>query len=157
MTAAEEDVISDIAARIQDLLVSLDAGVAAIRPLPEDGPALDAKLPIEKLVASGFLKTVEQLEDQLARLFRTILTANDIDIKGMFARDFADYMEQLGIVDDAAQWMAIVKMRNRLVHDYPVKSDARRARLVEAADAAPFIATTALNALAYLANKGLLT
>ncbi len=154
MRDEDRQIIADIVGRVRDLLVSLDAGARAVRPLPADGDRLSALPPLEKLIASGYLKTVEQLEDQLARLFRTILVVNDVDLTGMFARDIADRMDQLGIVDDVERWSALVRLRNQLVHDYPLTSASRLARLAEADAAVPFIAATAERALAYLQQRG---
>ena len=154
MTDEDRQIIADIVTRIRDLLVSLDAGTRAVHPLPNDAEQLEALPPLQKLVASGYLKTVEQLEDQLARLFRTILVVNDVDLTGLFARDIADMMDKLEIVDDADRWSALVKLRNKLVHDYPLTGASRLARLIEADAAAPFIKVTAERALAYLQRRG---
>ncbi len=154
MTDADRQIINDIVTRLRDLLVSLDAGVEAVRPLPVDGDALTSLPPLEKLVASGYIKTIEQLEDQLARLFRTILVVNDVDLTGLFARDIADMMDKLEIVDDVERWSSLVRLRNKLVHDYPLTSASRLARLIEADEAADFIKTTAENALGYLKQRG---
>ena len=109
------------------------------------------------MIIAGYLKTVEQLEEQVARLFRTILLLNAVDVGGLFARDIADRMEALGIIDDAARWTEMVKLRNRLVHDYPLSREARFARLQEVIAAVSYLDGTAAATLTYLQKTGLLS
>lgn len=157
MTAAEQEVLGDVAARVSELRASLETATAMIAPVPAD-IASYAALPRPALVIiAGYLKTVEQLEEQVARLFRTILLLNAVDVGGLFARDIADRMEALGIIDDAARWTEMVKLRNRLVHDYPLSREARFARLQEVIAAVSYLDGTAAATLTYLQKTGLLS
>ena len=156
MTAGEREVLADIAARVRELRDSLETATAMIAPVPADIAGYIA-LPWSALVViAGYLKTVEQLEEQVARLFRTILVLNAVDVGGLFARDIADRMDALGIIDDAARWTELVKLRNRLVHDYPLGREARLARLHEVIAAVPYLDGTAAATLTYLQTTGLL-
>ena len=150
MTGGEIDVLADVAARVGELVDSLDVALAMISPVPVDLASYSALPTNALIVIAGFLKTVEQLEEQTSRLFRTLLVAKAVDVNGFYARDIADRMEQLGILDDAVRWTDMVKLRNRLVHDYPLGREVRLARLHESVAAAPYLRATAGNVLKHL-------
>ena len=61
--------------------------------------------------------------------------------------------ESLRIIDSPDDWMAVVKLRNRLVHDYPLTREARFAKLVEAARATETLRAAAQRALTYVDKK----
>jgi hypothetical protein len=149
----EDEVLAAIGDRIRSLVVALDEDLRLLGSIPSDLMAFDAMGEASRVGSRALLKTVEQLEDQLMRLFRTILRARDVDTKDLYARDIANRMAGLGIVTDSDAWMQVVKLRNRLVHDYPLTSDARFAKLVEAAVAADVLRSSAARALTYIDKK----
>ncbi len=155
MTSPEGEIIGDIVERIQLLLVSLDEAFELAGPVPDDLPTFEARGKIERVAGNAAIKTVEQLQDQLARLFRTILQALAVDTSGLFAQDIADRMEQLGVVVDAARWMGVIRLRNRLVHDYPIGREVQLGRLKEASGAAVVLRESAARALAFVRERKL--
>lgn len=155
MSSPEQDVIVAIAERIGALRLSLsDTMDLAGRAPPADMQAFNAMPKIERVASSALIKSVEQLEDQLARLFRTILRELTVDTTGWFAQDTANRMEQMGLVSDADRWVEIVKLRNRLIHDYPLDQEAQFKLLREAYAAAAFLDETSTRAIAFLTERG---
>ena len=51
-------------------------------------------------------------------------------------------MEKHGVLDDAGQWGSVVKLRNELVHDYPLDAQVQFDRLVAAAGFLPLLQAT---------------
>lgn len=153
MTEPEDEILGLICDRVQSLNVALDEDMRLIGPVPADLPAFAAMTEHARVGSRALLKTVEQLEDQLMRLFRTILQVRAVDTKDMYARDVANQMEALEIIDSADDWMAVVKLRNRLVHDYPLTSEARFAKLVEAVQATAILRAATQRALTYVDKK----
>ncbi len=153
MTTPEGDILVVICDRVQALTVALDEDMRLLGTIPTDLTAFEAMTEHGRVGSRALLKTVEQLEDQLMRLFRTILQARAVDTKDMYARDIANRMESLRIIDSADDWMAVVKLRNRLVHDYPLTSEARFAKLVEAAHSTQILRAAAQRALQYVDKK----
>lgn len=149
----EGDVLPSIRDRIRSLVVALDEDLTLLGPVPADLAAFEAMSQTSRVGSRAVLKTVEQLEDQMMRLFRTILRLRDVDIKDLYARDIANRMEALGIVADTEGWMAVVKLRNRLVHDYPLTSESRFMKLAEAVAAADLLRASAERALLYTDKK----
>lgn len=118
-------------------MASLRDDLAWLGEVPGDQEAFEA-LPSHRRSASrAALKSFEQIEDQLARAFRVIPALVAQNTQGWFARDHADYMERLGIIDDAGRWSAIVRLRNELVHDYPLDPDVQFRRFRQAMEAVP--------------------
>ncbi len=126
------ELVASIASRIEALLLALDEDLAVSGQSPATLAEFERRDPSQCVGSRALIKTVEQLEDQLARMFRTLLQMLDVDTSGWFAQDIANQMEKLEVVADAGQWMTVVKLRNRLVHDYPIDQEARFVKLVEA-------------------------
>jgi hypothetical protein len=126
------------------LAAALDAADRLAEDLRLSRADLDGKAPFapEALAAMdrttqkdtlAFLKTFEQLQDVLAnRLVRAILAETGTDTSGWSVRDAFNRMEALGALPDAGRALEIAKLRNRLVHEYPM-SAARRAERINAA------------------------
>ncbi len=153
MTAPEDDILAVICDRVQSLITALDEDMRLLGTVPADLTAFNAMTEHGRVGSRALLKTVEQLEDQLMRLFRTILQARAVNTKDLYARDVANRMEALRIIDSADDWMAVVKLRNRLVHDYPLTREARFAKLAEAAKATEILRAAAQRALTYVDKK----
>ncbi len=153
MTTPEDDILAVICDRVQALTVALDEDMRLLGTVPADLTAFEAMTEHGRVGSRALLKTVEQLEDQLMRLFRTILQARAVDTKDMYARDVANRMESLRIIDSTDDWMMVVKLRNRLVHDYPLTSEARFAKLVEAAHSTQILRAATQRALQYVDKK----
>ena len=149
----EQEVATAIGRRLEALLIALDEDEAALGSMPADLAAFRS-MPASKRVASrALLKTVEQLQDQLARLFRLLPRLTLADTVGWYAQDHANYAEKLGILADGLGWSDIVRLRNRLVHDYPLEPAAQFDALVDASSVAPVLRMTALAGCAFIARE----
>ncbi len=128
MTTPEQDIFTRLLVRLERLHASMADDLALLGDVPDDLATFEALPPARRSGSRAVLKSFEQIEDQLARAFRLIprLLAENTD--QWFARDYADYMEKIGILDDAARWSVIVRLRNDLVHDYPLDADVQYAR-----------------------------
>lgn len=151
----EAEILHDIVQRLKALRASLSDTLDLTGPVPADQAAFDGLGKIERVASTSLLKVVEQIEDQLARLFRTILNALAVDTTGLYAQDIANRMEKLGIIDDAGRWVGVVRLRNRLVHDYPIDLAAQFSRLKQAHEATSFLRDTTERALAFLNDRNL--
>lgn len=155
MTQGEADLVAAILARIDALLVALEEDTGDLGALPIDMAAFAALRRSQRVASRALLKSVEQTEDQLARLFRLLPALKLIDTSGWFAQDYANFAEKLGILDDSFAWTAIIKLRNRLVHDYPLDPEAQLDMLTKAYNAVPLLRKAARAARTYIENGGL--
>lgn len=53
----------------------------------------------------------------LAKYLRTFVLVGDPAFRGSL-RDFVNQAEKLGLVDDAAEWMAVRELRNTIAYEY---------------------------------------
>lgn len=83
----------------------------------------------QRIASVALLKRVEQLQDVLARLLRALAAWRGQDAAGLSLRDLGNLAAQLGGIDDAEEWMALVRLRNRLVHEYPLDEVEQAARV----------------------------
>lgn len=131
-----------------------DEALTLLGPLPDDAAAFASLDVVQRTAARALLKAVEQQEDVLARLFRTFLSAEAFDTVPMTARDVANIMEKLGGIDDAYVWSDLVKLRNRLAHEYPVSPTAQLERVREAAEAVPVLRSILVSTTRLLSDRG---
>lgn len=151
----EVDITRAVLARLAALDVALTEDLTALEGLPAT-PGETMRMSAARRVASrALLKTVEQMEDQLARLFRLLPKLMLVDSSRWYAQDFANFAEKLGVIDDAFAWTGIIKLRNRLVHDYPLDPDAQFVLLTDAFNAVGFLRAAAESAHAFVAKEGL--
>ncbi len=128
----EQEVIVDLLAQVQASATALSETVPLIDPMPTS-PAMFDGLPIIARVAStAMLKQVEQLEGGLVGLFRAVLKSLGVSPKGLYPTDIANHMTELDVLDDALEWVEIVKLRNELVHEYPLGANDRFAQFARA-------------------------
>lgn len=156
MTAGEKQVAEAILARLDALIVALGEDAEALGPLPADMDAFSAMDRARRVASRALLKSVEQTEDQLARFFRLLPTLMLTDTAGWYAQDYANFAEGLGILDDSFAWTTIIRLRNRLVHDYPLQPEAQLELLSQAHAAMPLLIRAAKAARIFVENKGLL-
>lgn len=74
----------------------------------------------EKKDLDAFLKRFENGVEAGRRLFRATLMQGREEQRGLSAGEVATRMEQLGLLDSADRWAAIVAARNAATHDYAV-------------------------------------
>lgn len=155
MTEGETDVLHAILARLDALLIALEEDAEALGTLPRDMSEFAAMDRGRRVASRALLKSVEQTEDQLARLFRLLPKLMLVETRGWFAQDHANFAEKLGILGDGFAWTAIIRLRNRLVHDYPLAPEAQLDLLIQAHAAIPLLTQTARSAQSFVANGGL--
>jgi hypothetical protein len=153
---AEQEVLADQLAAIAAVVASARETLPLVGTMPRDDAAFAAMTPLQRLAATAMLKQFEQLEGLLSGLFRTALRASGVRLKGLFPRDVGDRMVELGVIDDAAHWVALVKLRNELVHEYPLGTSDRYDRFAAAFDAFPFFFDAADRARRMVVARGLL-
>ncbi len=102
----------------------------------------------------GLLKQVENLLDILsARVFRGILLAEDVDVAELLPRDIANRMETYGVLADATHWSMLVRLRNKLAHEYPLDPVDQAERLNAAFDAINPALAVLMAALAFVRRR----
>jgi uncharacterized protein YutE (UPF0331/DUF86 family) len=156
VSSPEAEILSDVSKRIEMLLSSLSDALEFAGVAPKTSDEFAQKTKLQKLASTALIKSIEQLEDQLARLFRTILMALAVDSHGWYAQDVANQMAQLGIVAEADDWVRVIKLRNRLVHDYPLDADAQMEKLTSAYWAASMMQESAARAFKFIAERHLI-
>ncbi len=121
------------------IAVRLSRSRQTVAPLfPLDGAAFERLTEEMEVALDAMLKRLENLQDILARrVFKGVLLALDEPLDGLSARDIANRLEALGALPDATQWSHLVRLRNRLAHDYPTRPSLQADRLSEAFAAIP--------------------
>ena len=150
----EGEILSAILARLESLLLACDEDQEALGPMPSDVSGFLAMPPSRRVASRALLKTVEQLQDQLARLFRLLPKFRAIDTAGWYAQDYANFAEKQGVLEDGLGWSEIVRLRNRLVHDYPLTAEAQFDALARAHAIVPTLTAAARSARIFANKEG---
>lgn len=119
--------------------MGIDEAMMVIGLFPESVDEFGNMNAAARVGSTALIKSFEQLEDIIASLFRTILRALGQPLKGLYALDIGEHMVGLSIIDDAAGWLKIVKLRNSLVHEYPTDSAKRFDQLASVYAAIPIL------------------
>ncbi|HTG39934.1 HepT-like ribonuclease domain-containing protein [Sphingomonas sp.] len=133
----EVAILRKLSTALDSVLHGADSAARIMGPLPDTAAAFAGLDDLRGTGARALLKAVEQAQDILARMFRTYLLAEQIDLSTMTARDIANRMEKYGLLDSADQWSALVRLRNRLAHEYPVSPTEQLERVTDALAAVP--------------------
>lgn len=152
----EQEIVADCLRAVRSLVSSARETLALVGEVPRDLDAFAALTPMKRMATTASLKQFEQLEGALHGLFRGILRVLGVRLKGLYALDIGYRMEELDIIDDAQRWLAIVQLRNELVHDYPDAEAVRLARLGAALAAFPFLLDAAQRADHVVTTRNLL-
>jgi hypothetical protein len=139
VTAPEAVLLARLMAALDAVLRGGDVAARYLGPLPGTPADFAALDDLRVLAARALLKAVEQAQDLLARIFRTYLIAEQVDLAEMTARDIANRMEKYGMLADAGAWSGLVRLRNRLAHEYPVSPTEQRERVADALAAVPLL------------------
>lgn len=153
---AEQEIVADQLEAIAAVARSAREALPLIGAMPADDAEFAAMTAIQRMAATAMLKQFEQAEGLLSGLFRAILRTLGVRLKGLYALDIANRMAELGILDDPDRWVTIVKLRNELVHEYPLGSSDRYDRFSAAHDSFPFLFDAAERAERVVAERGLL-
>jgi len=153
----ERKLLADLVLRAERVAEGLDEAIQLLgKGVPKTIEELSALDTVQRTAATAMLKRVEQLQDLLARIFRTSLGQLGADTSDWYARDFANRMERDGVLDVASAWMELVRLRNRLVHEYPVSRTEQLLRLQEAAAARHLLTSTLDRSISFLRRNQLL-
>jgi len=134
---------------IADVGRGTEEALSLMGHVPDEPTGLARMSVIERTAARALLKSIEQMQDLLARTLRLLLILEEEDLTGMSARGIADRAESLGIIPSTDEWSALVRLRNRLVHEYPASPEVQLARLRDAVAAAAALNTIHLAILAF--------
>jgi hypothetical protein len=107
--------ISENKRKLLKAIKHLEYSYAKVQKLSADATKLDE----ESLETwEGFCSRFSRVADFfLSRFLRTYVLRQDPGFQGTL-RDFVNQGEKLGLIDDAAAWMAIRELRNLSAHDY---------------------------------------
>lgn len=149
----ESDVLTDLLARVAALEKSSRQDAGLLERVPETVDELEAMSPVQQAASRAIMKCFEQIEDQLARIFRLIPKLLRVDTSGWYMRDYANFMEKAGVAATANEWMTIVDLRNRLVHDYPIDAPTQLAKLRDVDRLLPVLHATHARLLAFTRTR----
>lgn len=103
-----------------------------------------------RLARLALLKSVEQLEDLIARTLRAALVYEQLDLTGLLPRAIADQAEKAGMIPSSDRWSDLVRLGNRRVHEYPLPVAQQWNRLVVAWHAAEELVVISEQLVGYL-------
>lgn len=152
----EQEIIADLLRAARALTISARDSLEIMGEMPHDDASFAEMTVMQRVATTAMLKDFEQLEGTLSGLFRSILRALGVRLKGLYPLDIANRMAELNVLDDPKRWAAIVKLRNELVHEYPIGSGDRYHRFVAAHAAFPFLFDAAARAEQVVRERGLL-
>jgi uncharacterized protein YutE (UPF0331/DUF86 family) len=135
----EQELMDDLLRQGKASLVGIDEAMTVIDHFPKSVGEFGNMNAAARVGSTALIKSFEQLEDTIASLFRTILKTLGQPLKGLYALDIGEHMVGLLIIDDAAGWLKIVKLRNLLVHEYPTDSEKRFEQLASVHAAIPIL------------------
>lgn len=152
----EQEVLTDQLEAIAAVVRSARETVPMIGVMPRNDDEFAAMTKLQRVAATAMLKEFEQLQGLLNGLFRAILRTMGVRLKGLYPLDIANRMEELNVLDEPKRWLAIVNLRNQLVHEYPLGISERYDRFSSAFDEMPFMFDAAERAARVVAQRGLL-
>lgn len=156
MSTPEAELLAKLLRALDAILAGADSAARVLGPFPGTVDEFVALDELRSVGARALLKAVEQAQDVLARVFRTYLLAEQTDLAEMTARDIANRMEKYGLLADADAWSGLVRLRNRLAHEYPVSPTSQRERVAEALAAVPLLRSIRDGLLPTFRSKGYL-
>ena len=133
----EGELLRDLLEQADRSASGLDETLRLLADFPDTQVEFENLPPLGKVVSLALLKQVEQLEGSLHGAFRVSLRILGVSLKGLYPLDIGNRMAELDVVDDGAEWLAAVKLRNELVHEYPDTATARFTRTRQAFLLAP--------------------
>lgn len=128
----EAEILHDLLEQAERSAKGLKASIAAIGSFPADEATFDAMPPMQEIATTAMLKQVEQFEGSLHGAFRVVLKLLGLPLRGLYPLDIGNRMAQLGVLSDGEVWLAAVKLRNELVHEYPFDLKSRFDRTAQA-------------------------
>lgn len=129
---ADRDALAELLQALDEVAAGFDEAFAVLGGVPDDAEALQRFQASERLAARSLLKSVEQMQDLLGRTIRATLVIEQVDLAGLSPRAWADRAESIGALPSSDEWSALVRLRNELVHEYPLSPAQRLLRLSDA-------------------------
>lgn len=112
-----------VAARLRRSVAELSSRLPAGSSIPSVDDAFEKDI-------DAFLKRWEQLQDLLANRFaRSILVFVAADVSGWTSREAFSELESIGALAGADRFFEISRLRNRLIHEYPMDDERRWSRI----------------------------
>lgn len=133
---AEREALAELFQALDEVAAGFSDAFDVLVELPTDPDALRYYDAGKRLAARSLLKSVEQMQDLLGRAIRAILVLEQVDLAGLSPRAWADRAEGIGALPSSEEWSALVRLRNELVHEYPLSPAQRLLRLTDAWNAA---------------------
>jgi uncharacterized protein YutE (UPF0331/DUF86 family) len=157
VTTPEQEVLASLFAALRDVSLGSAEALEVLGTLSDRPEDLEQLSALQRLAARALLKCVEQMQDLLARSLRLILMLEQEDLEGMSARAIADRAESLGVIDSSDAWSALVRLRNRLAHEYPLGRAVQLTRLRDAVSACGDLNHIVASVSHYANSRGLLS
>lgn len=152
----EQEVLEDLLLATRALIRSVVETQPLMGQPPSSEQAFEAMTSVQRVASTALLKEFEQLQGTLHSLFRAMLRMLGIRLKGLYPLDIGNHMVELGVIDEPERWVTIVKLRNELVHEYPLGSTERFERVVAALTSIPFLTDAAARAERVIADRHML-
>jgi len=149
---ADVEVLQSLLAAMTEVRGAIGDARALLGDLPQSAEHYGAMDAPRRVAALALLKSVEQLEDLVARTLRAALVYEQLDLTGLLPRAIADQAEKSGMIPSSDRWSDLVRLRNRLVHEYPLPRAQQLARLVLTWHAADDLIAISEGLVAYLKN-----
>ena len=150
----EAELSADLIEQADRSARGLDDAVRVLGVFPDNRASFEAMSAMQQLISTAMPKQVEQLEGSLHGAFRVSLRILGISLKGLYSLDIGNRMAELGVIEDGKDWLAAVKLRNELVHEYSDKASARFTRAARAFAMAPLLRDALARLKIVVAERG---
>ncbi len=150
----EAEILKDLLEQADRSAAGLGETVRLLGAFPDNRSDFEAMSPLQRLISTGMLKQVEQLEGSLHGAFRVMLRILGISLKGLYPLDIGNRMAELGIVENGEDWLAAVKLRNELAHEYADTASARFTRTAQAFAMVPLLRNALARLQSVVAERG---
>ena len=152
----EQELLRDLIGQAERSTAGLAATAAMVGEFPRDAAAFDAMSPMQLVATTALLKQFEQLEGALHGAFRVALKMMGVSLKGLYPLDIGERLVELDVLDDGRMWLAAVKLRNELAHEYPFDAASRFDRARAAFDMATLLKDALARFRTFVATRKLL-
>lgn len=135
----EQEVLTDLLNQLERIGRGAAEDRSVLGAVPTTVEEFVAMPPIARIASKALLKSFEQYVDTIQRTVRTLLRATGYRLKGLTPLDVANKAEELDQVSDARTFLALIKLRNELAHEYPDDAETRFGRFTQAVAGLPFL------------------
>lgn len=161
MRPREEELLRDSLAAAKAIAARLARSLEELRPLMPLGPERLGRLDeAAERSLDALMKRYEQLvttlQDQVFEAVVAVTGGPPGGGKLVSRRDYAEFMEKLGVIGSAAGHRQMVEARNRLAYLYPSLPTVQARHVNDALALAPELLADCERALRFAAARGLL-